>query len=309
MTSNPTHTVPTAETSVHNENINATTVRFNASIVLYNTPLDELQRAVDNLVASPLLNRLFLVDNSPVPPSPYMARTNSKPNFSSIATADNRITYLPQNQNLGYGKAHNIAIRETIKEGIPYHLVLNADTDFDADIFPKIINFMQANADVALLQPKIYYTNGTLQRTCRLLPTPYDMFARRFMPSLLTKKRNARYELHEFDYNTTLNVPYLPGCFMFLRTSALQEVGLFDERFFLYPEDIDLTRRLHRHFKTLFFPEVSITHRHDRASYKSLKLTLIHVHEMAKYFTKWGWLCDSERSSFNKTIIEQLAQP
>ena len=63
-----------------------------------------------------------------------------------------------------------------------------------------------------------------------------------------------------------MNVPYLQGSFMFLRTKALKEVGLFYERFFMYPEDIDITRRMHKKYKTIFYPEVSIHHEHAKTT-------------------------------------------
>jgi GT2 family glycosyltransferase len=102
-----------------------------------------------------------------------------------------------------------------------------------------------------------------------------------------------------------MEVPYLSGCFMFLRVAALKKVGLFDERFFMYPEDIDLTRRMYKEFKTVFYPEVEITHQHARESYKSLKLFYIHIVNMIRYFNKWGWFFDKERRIVNQRVISQ----
>jgi len=103
-----------------------------------------------------------------------------------------------------------------------------------------------------------------------------------------------------------LDVPYLSGCFMLFRTEALKEVGLFDERFFMYPEDIDLTRRIHAKYRTVFYPEVSIIHHHAQSSYLNLKMLFIHITNMVKYFNKWGWILDKERKIINKKILEQL---
>jgi GT2 family glycosyltransferase len=101
-------------------------------------------------------------------------------------------------------------------------------------------------------------------------------------------------------------VPYLSGCFMLLRTSALIDVGLFDERFFMYPEDVDLTRRIAARYETIFFPHVSVYHEHGAASRKSLKMFAVHFFNMVRYFNKWGWLVDPGRRELNR---KTLAQP
>lgn len=93
---------------------------------------------------------------------------------------------------------------------------------------------------------------------------------------------------------------------MFLRVKALERVGLFDERFFMYPEDIDLTRRIHRHFTTLYFPQATVVHAHRAASYKSLKMLWIHMANMVRYFNKWGWIYDAERSKANRQLFGTL---
>jgi GT2 family glycosyltransferase len=88
--------------------------------------------------------------------------------------------------------------------------------------------------------------------------------------------------------------------------SAFEKVGLFDERYFMYPEDIDITRGMHQHYKTLYWPEVSIVHAHRAESYKSKKMLKIHIVNMIKYFNKWGWIFDSKRKHVNKEILEAL---
>ena len=92
---------------------------------------------------------------------------------------------------------------------------------------------------------------------------------------------------------------------MFLRVSVLKDVGIFDERFFMYLEDIDLCRRIHRNFKTIFYPHANIIHRHEKASFKSIKMRLVHVISAFRYFNKYGWFFDSERSSINENVIRK----
>lgn len=93
---------------------------------------------------------------------------------------------------------------------------------------------------------------------------------------------------------------------MFFRTECFKKMGLFDERFFMYPEDIDITRRMHKHYRTMFWPEVTIVHAHRAASYKSLRMLMIHSYNMIKYFNKWGWIFDRERTEWNRNILENI---
>ena len=74
----------------------------------------------------------------------------------------------------------------------------------------------------------------------------------------------------------------------------------------MYPEDIDLTRRIHSEFRTVFYPEVSIVHHHARDSYLNLKMLWIHTTNMIRYFNKWGWIFDRERKIINKKVLNQF---
>ena len=130
--------------------------------------------------------------------------------------------------------------------------------------------------------PKVYYPNREIQYLCKLIPTPLDLLIRRFLPKFLTKKWTYKFELRDFGYDKLLDVPYLSGCFMFLRTKALKDVGVFDERFFMYPEDIDLSRRIHQKYRTVFYPDVSIIHHHAQSSYVNLKMLMVHTTNMIK---------------------------
>jgi GT2 family glycosyltransferase len=165
---------------------------------------------------------------------------------------------------------------------------------------------MEKDDAIAQVMPKVFNQHGELQYLCKLLPTPIDLFFKRFFPERIQEKLLVRYQLKFTDYNRQMNVPYLSGCFMFFRTSAFKTVGLFDERFFMYPEDIDITRRMHRVYKTIYYPQVSIIHSHQAGSYKSLKMFRIHLVNMVRYFNKWGWFFDHERRIINTNILKAL---
>ena len=262
------------------------------SIVTYKTDTEELEKCLNSL-RSEMVSRVYVVDNS------------RQDYLKKFCESRKGVEYIPDN-NVGYGAAHNIAIRKAINEGSKYHLVLNSDVYFNSTDLEKIALYMDANEDVAMVQPNVVYPSGEMQYTCRLLPTPANLIFRRFLPKKMVEGMNYRYMLKKFDHKTELNVPYHQGSFMFFRVACFDKVGLFDERYFMYPEDIDITRRMHKHFRTMFWPGVTVVHAHRAASYKSKKMLKIHMWNMIKYFTKWGWVFDKERKEWNKLLLKEL---
>lgn len=244
---------------------------------------------LDELLRTRCLGNIYLVDNSP---------ESARRTFAQA-----RIRYVHTGKNLGYGAAHNIAIRESIAGGTAFHLVMNSDIIVRAEDIDALYAFMEAHDEVGQLMPHVTYPDGRTQYLCKLLPTPMDVFGRRLLPGWMNARRNARYELRHTGYDHPMNVPYLSGCFMFLRTEALARVDMFDERYFMYPEDIDLTRRIHRDYVTLYYPDVTIVHNHAQGSYHNLRLLWIHIVNMCRYFNKWGWICDAERSRINRQTL------
>ena len=85
-----------------------------------------------------------------------------------------------------------------------------------------------------------------------------------------------------YDYKSTIEVPILSGCFIFVRTDILKDIGVFDERYFMYMEDYDLCRRIGKKYKVVFYPKVNIVHEHGKASYKSRKMMIIHIKSAIK---------------------------
>jgi len=268
---------------------------ISGSIVLYNTG-ERVRNSIESFLSTSLPVKLYLIDNSP---------TEQVKEQLKDLLEDKRIEYISNKQNIGFGAAHNIALRKAIKSA-PYHVVLNPDVYFEADVLNKLFSFMQDNQDVGLVIPKVVYPNGELQYLSKLLPTPFDLIFRRFLPSSLIKKRLFYYEMQFSGYNQKVNVPYISGCFMFIRTSLLPTVGLFDERYFLYLEDTDLSRRFFLAGKNIFYPGAQIVHYHERGSYKDLKLLIRHIKSAIKYFNKWGWWIDKERKELNNKAIEAI---
>jgi len=266
---------------------------LNISIVLYRPQWEqEVLPLVTELLRVKSLRMIYLLDNSDNSGSPVL------PGFSVLS--DRRVRYMPMPANLGYGKAHNIALRESVQSRTEYHLVMNSDIRVQAADIDAMHDWMTAHPEVGHLMPRVLNPDGTQQYLAKRLPTPFDVFGRRFLPARLIARRNARYELRDLDLTQPVNAPYLSGCFMFLRTKAAVEAGLFDERYFMYPEDIDLTRSIHRHYLTLYQPTWTIVHAHARESYNNKHMLRIHIQNMCRYFNKYGWFFDQERSRFNQ---------
>lgn len=107
-------------------------------------------------------------------------------------------------------------------------------------------------------------------------------------------------------YDKIMEVPYLSGCFMFLRKETIEKVGVFDEGIFMYGEETDLNRRIGKFYKTVFYPEVEIIHDFAKGSHKEWRLFKIHVRAAIYYFNKWGWFFDKDRRIVNKEITSKL---
>ena len=277
-----------------------TAKKLTASIVLFNTPRLQIESVLKSVFDSACVETLYIIDNSP----------NDKWRILEKRSEENGVTKIRyiHNENLGYGSSHNLAMHEAIENESEYHVVLNPDIRFAPEVLPALIDFMDKNPDASYVLPKVVYPNGEIQYLCKLLPTPGDLIFRRFMPKTKwSEKKNDRYCLKNFGYDKVINPPCLSGCFMLMRLSTLAENNIFfDDRFFIYFEDFDLIRRLHRVSKTLYFPGVQIIHDHQKESYKNRRMLLAHIKSAFKYFGKYGWWFDRERKEMNERVLGEI---
>lgn len=264
-----------------------------ASIVLFHHSCNDITKLLNCLLNSSI-STIYIIDNS-----------NSDV-LRSLTKISTKIIYI-HNINNGYGNAHNIAIHEAIEIGSVYHVIINPDIYFKKGVIEELSYYMDQNPSCGLLMPKILYPNGEIQYLCKLLPTPLDLFVRRFIPlKKINQNHDYRYELHFTNYDKIMEVPSLSGCFMFIRTDILKQIGGFDEQYFMYAEDIDLCRRIRKTSKTLFYPFVHVYHKYEKGSYKNKKLLKYHICSVIKYFNKWGWFFDRERKLINKQLFDEL---
>jgi len=238
------------------------TQKYDLSVVIVNyNVVFFLEQCLNSVfAASKNLNvQIFVVDNNSVDGSINML----KENFSSVVLIENK-------ENVGFSKANNQAIK---RANSPYVLLLNPDTVIEEDTFDKCIDFMNSNNDCGGLGIRMLDGKGNfLPESKRGFPSPSVAFYKIFGLSYLFPKSQkfGRYHLgflSEFEVN---EVDVLSGAFMLLRTETLEKVGLLDEQFFMYGEDIDLSYRIKLGgYKNYYFPETKIIHYKGESTKKS----------------------------------------
>ncbi len=259
-----------------------------ASLVLYKSKPSEVARVL-GCVEKSIIDIVFVVDNSP---TEKLRELVNKVSTKSV--------YLFGQGNVGYGAGNNIGIRKAIETGSKYHAILNPDIIFKAEVIDHLVSYMDIHQDAGLIKPQLTHLDNSFEGTAMLLPTPLDTFGRRLLPKAWVDKINNRFELRNQDLTVIRNVPIFSGSFLFIRTSVFEKVGLFDDRYFMYFEDFDLVRRIHKVSKTVFYPYDTIIHAHAAEHKINKKLLLISIKSAIKYFNKFGWFFDSERRKWNK---------
>lgn len=266
-----------------------------ASIVLFNTPTETIGRLLDCLILSGACNDIYIVDQSPIPID-----------LSSYYGAKN--LHIILNGNVGFGGGHNLVFN-MIAGTSDFHFLLNPDIYFDPSTLSIMLDRIEGDETVGLLIPKILFPDGVLQYSCRLLPSPLNLFVRRFkifFPKSIFVRIDHRYELRNTNYDKEMNPPVLSGCFLLVRMTNARKINFFDERFFMYLEDVDFCRRMHNISKTIFYPEAVVYHEHAKGSFKKVKMLIFHISSTIKYFNKWGWIFDKDRSKVNQNFIEKF---
>jgi GT2 family glycosyltransferase len=267
---------------------------ISCSIVCYHNTPEQVAQVLGSVVATPLEIMIYVIDNSA---TPALARVAHEFGANYI--------HLPHNP--GFGAGHNVALQEAFKVNAEFHLVLNPDIRFADNVIPAMLTYLQQHSEIGMVMPSVFYPDGKRQHLCKLLPNPIDLMIRRFFPTLFRiSGRLASYEMHASGYDKVMDVPALSGCFMLMRTSILRKVGCFDERFFMYMEDVDLSRRIGRAARTIYFPFTSVIHDYGKGSYKSLKLLYYHARSAIQYFNKWGWINDTEKKQANRMATQKI---
>ena len=169
---------------------------LNISIVLYHPRWDqEVLPLVEELLRVKNLRKLYLIDNSEEKANGEWLEAKGE----RLKAKGQKLRYIFNGQNLGYGRAHNIALRESVFYKTPFHLVMNSDIRVQAEDIDQMHDFMMETPEVGQLMPRVVSPDGQQQYLAKRLPTPLDVFGRRFLPTWMMARRNRRYELRDLD--------------------------------------------------------------------------------------------------------------
>lgn len=248
-----------------------------ASIVLYNEDLNELTKTVICFLNIPLNKKLFLIDNT----------INKQ--FKDVFN-QKEVVYIAVGKNIGFGAGHNVVLTK-IKNHSKHHLILNPDVSFKSFVIPHLISQLESDKNLAMIAPKVLFPDEEYQNSCRRYPSVLELLARRFtLLKPLFKSGILKGIYSDKNLNEPFFADYITGCFHLYKTEDFVKLKGFDERYFLYMEDVDICKKIDAlGKKKLFYPEVEITHVLKQGSSKSMKLFFRHTSSAVKYFSKWGF--------------------
>lgn len=203
-----------------------------------------------------------------------------KPRFEDV-------TFIASDKNLGFARANNLAIRKSKGE---YVLLLNPDTIIGERTLAEFISFMDSHGDAGGCGTYMMRTNGTFAfESRRGLPTPFVAFCKMSgLASLFPKSHIfGRYYMRYLNEREINSIEIISGAFMFIRKEALEYVGLLDETFFMYGEDIDLSYRLLKGgYKNYFLPSPIIHYKGESTHKSSFKYVHTFYQAMQIFFKK-----------------------
>jgi GT2 family glycosyltransferase len=216
----------------------------------------------------------------------------------SLIGAKTDIKLITSPKNCGMGGGNNLGIKAASGQ---YILILNPDTVIRDRAILVLLDYLKNNKEAALVGPKLLNPDGSLQYSCSQFPKFYTPILRRTFLGRFFKNSNKVFAMKGFDHNSIKEVDWLMGsCLMFRKEITLADgqifKPLFDERYFMYFEDIDLCRQIWANdFKVVYIPEAILIHDHMRQSAKHPwylaifldKLTWCHIESWLKYFLKW----------------------
>ncbi len=255
-------------------------------IVNYNVR-DLLRRCLVSVLASggDFSFDVCVVDNASADQSADMVR-DEFPQVKLIANAE----------NVGYPAANNQGLRllgvdNNIMEERPrFSLLLNPDTEVPHDAFIRLLDYLKNHDDIGVIGPKLVLPDGTLDLACRRsFPTPevssYRMLGlSRLFPH---SRRFGRYNMTFLDENEVADVDSVVGAFMMIRTSAITNVGLLDERFWMYGEDLDWAKRIKDEgWRVVYYPPVEVLHVKRASSRQSKRAQIEFYRAMLIFYYK-----------------------
>ncbi|HEY8491391.1 MAG TPA: glycosyltransferase family 2 protein [Dehalococcoidia bacterium] len=221
---------------------------------------------------------IIVVDNASEDGSPALVARHF-PGVRLIARADNG----------GFARGCNDGIRAARGRAI---CLLNPDTEVRETVFDAAVRYLDGHPDVAVLGPRILNPDGSLQLSCRRFPgfaaalfNRYSLATRLFPNNPFSR----RYLMTDWSHDAVADVDWISGACMVLSRRALDEIGLLDEGYFMYIEDVDLCQRAHRAgYRVVYFPEVSVYHHIGvSAQWRTFRSVLWWHQSMWHYYLKY----------------------
>lgn len=213
---------------------------------------------------------------------------------SHLAGQEPKLTFIQALKNNGYAYGNNLGMK--IARG-DYYLILNPDLAIFEDAIKILYNFMETHPKVGIAGPQLLNADKTIQDSCRRFPDGLLPLARRtiFGRTAWGKKWNNHFLMSNVNHSKNMPVDWLFGAALMVRAKAVREVGLLDDRYFLYMEDLDWCRRFWaKHWEVWYIAEAKLIHFHQRKSDDDLgwlgifkKSGRIHVASWLKYFWKY----------------------
>ena len=258
---------------------------FAISIVVYNPELENLNILLKKIIELNNNCKVFLIDNSD--------KKNKLNYFIS-----NKIVYIKNKNNIGYGAANNISIKECLKSSVKRLFVINYDIDFKTNVFMEMLTFMSTNNDIGLMMPRILYPDGKNQYLSKIQPNFISIIKRKIFhfTKIFFKDFVYNYEGRQLNNSFNYNVKSLSGCFLLFNLELIKSDAFFDERFFIYMEDSDLCRKLSFKYKLVLYNKSIVYHSYHSGANKELKLLYLFLNSYIKFFNKWGWF----KKNYNK---------
>lgn len=241
-------------------------MKISASIVIYKENKETLKKVINSFISLKDIKKEFIiVDNSP------------NEDLKTFCESFEGVSYIFSGDNLGFGRGHNLAFKN-LKEKSDIHMIINPDVYFYSDEISSFLNCFYEQKEISLSTTKVCYPDGENQNIIRNVPTVIDLIKRKL-------KINSG-ELHIED-NCIKEVPFAHGCFFIFKTEVFEKLKGFDERFFMYMEDLDIFIRAKEYGKTVINTKYKIYHEYRKGSSKSLKLLFWHIGSAIKFFFKY----------------------
>lgn len=250
--------------------------RASACIVVYKGA-DEAVNAARSLLEhtqTPL--EVYLVDNaSPDGAGEALERMTFPENVHIIR--------LPE--NAGFGKGHNSVIPMLDSR---YHFVVNPDITLAEDSISALCDWMDRHPDVVMATPRLKFPSGEEQYTAKRRPTFAALLARQ-LPLPFLKNVERHYLMLDEDLSVPRAIDFCTGCFFVIRTDVFRRMGGFDESYFMYVEDADITREAQKYGNVFYAPVTYVYHAWHRAPNRKLSSFTMQIGSMLHYWRKWGF--------------------